>query len=140
MSTVEVFLRKLDMTRSTAPGRWVARCPAHDDNHPSLSIRERDDGVVLVHCFGGCGVDEVLGAVGMNAADLFPKTSTYEPGKRHQGKSWSAADILRGVTFELNLVSIVAYDLAKGKILSDTDKQRLEVAAKRIRAAADFYG
>jgi putative DNA primase/helicase len=33
---------------------WVARCPAHVDRTPSLSIREADDGRLLLHCFAGC--------------------------------------------------------------------------------------
>ena len=35
--------------------RWMARCPAHDDQTPSLSISEGSDGIVLVKCFTGCG-------------------------------------------------------------------------------------
>lgn len=34
--------------------RWIARCPAHDDSEPSLSIGTGDDGRVLLHCFAGC--------------------------------------------------------------------------------------
>src|SRR5438094_550718 len=32
----------------------MARCPAHDDREPSLSIREGDHGKVLVCCHAGC--------------------------------------------------------------------------------------
>src|SRR5829696_3393046 len=38
---------------------WVARCPAHDDRTPSLSIREKG-GKILVHCHTGCPQDAVL--------------------------------------------------------------------------------
>lgn len=34
--------------------QWLARCPAHDDHQPSLSIKETDDGRILFHCFAGC--------------------------------------------------------------------------------------
>src|SRR5205085_10933037 len=44
-------------------GRWTARCPAHDDRHPSLSIRETTDGKVLVYCHAGCKQTVVLGAL-----------------------------------------------------------------------------
>ncbi len=37
---------------------WIARCPAHDDRHPSLSISERD-GKLLVHCHAGCSQESV---------------------------------------------------------------------------------
>jgi putative DNA primase/helicase len=33
---------------------WMAKCPAHDDREPSLSIREADNGKVLVRCHAGC--------------------------------------------------------------------------------------
>jgi hypothetical protein len=42
---------------------WMARCPAHDDREPSLSIREADDGKVLVHCHAGCEQHRVIAAL-----------------------------------------------------------------------------
>jgi len=41
---------------------WITKCPAHDDNNPSLSIREVD-GQVLVHCHAGCAQREVINAL-----------------------------------------------------------------------------
>ena len=42
---------------------WMARCPAHDDSEPSLSLREADDGRLLVHCHAGCGQRKVIEAL-----------------------------------------------------------------------------
>jgi putative DNA primase/helicase len=39
---------------------WMARCPAHDDREPSLSIRETKDGKVLVRCHAGCDQQRVI--------------------------------------------------------------------------------
>jgi putative DNA primase/helicase len=41
---------------------WVARCPAHDDHHPSLNIRAKD-GKVLVKCWAGCSQAAVIEAL-----------------------------------------------------------------------------
>lgn len=41
---------------------WLARCPAHDDAHPSLSLTERN-GRVLAHCHAGCSQQEVIAAL-----------------------------------------------------------------------------
>lgn len=41
---------------------WTARCPAHDDREPSLSIRDAD-GKVLVHCHAGCEQRDVIVAL-----------------------------------------------------------------------------
>jgi putative DNA primase/helicase len=43
-----------------AGGSWTARCPAHDDRRPSLSIRDSDHGKVLVHCHAGCDQHDVI--------------------------------------------------------------------------------
>lgn len=53
-------------------GRYMACCPAHDDRSPSLSIKECDDGRLLIHCFAGCPAVDVLEAVGLSLSDLFP--------------------------------------------------------------------
>ena len=41
-------------------GGWTARCPAHDDRTPSLSIRDTVDGKVLVRCHAGCEQEQVV--------------------------------------------------------------------------------
>ena len=57
-------------------GKWTVRCPAHNDHKPSLSISLGDDGRVLLKCFSGCSVEEVVGAVGLKMKDHFPPTSS----------------------------------------------------------------
>jgi putative DNA primase/helicase len=42
---------------------WTARCPAHDDRAPSLSIGAADNGKLLVHCHAGCEQSEVVAAL-----------------------------------------------------------------------------
>jgi hypothetical protein len=59
--------------RRTSSGKWQARCPAHPDRSPSLSIREGAEGRVLVHCFAGCRLESVLEAAGLRVTDLFPE-------------------------------------------------------------------
>ena len=39
---------------------WMALCPVHHDRKPSLSIREADEGRVLVHCHAGCDQERVI--------------------------------------------------------------------------------
>ena len=42
---------------------WMASCPAHKDDTPSLSIADREDGGVLVHCHARCSQDAVIAAL-----------------------------------------------------------------------------
>ena len=65
------------LTAKLGPGRLVNgqllfRCPAHQDRHPSLSVRELDDGTLLVFCHAGCSTEDVLEAIGLEMADLYP--------------------------------------------------------------------
>jgi len=43
--------------------QWVATCPSHEDSQPSLSIRDAENGKVLVHCHAGCDQALVIGAL-----------------------------------------------------------------------------
>jgi putative DNA primase/helicase len=56
---------------------YLAHCPVHKDSKPSLSLRDLPDGRVLVHCFGGCSQDEVIGALA--SMGLWPGYSARNP-------------------------------------------------------------
>jgi hypothetical protein len=71
--TTDGFLSLVQNVRVTPRG-WIGRCPAHQDKSPSLSIREEDNGQILLHCFAGCPTDEVCAALGLTLRDLFPPT------------------------------------------------------------------
>ncbi len=49
----------------------MACCPAHDDDNPSLSVREGCDGKILLKCFTGCPLDAICAALGLEVSDLF---------------------------------------------------------------------
>lgn len=49
-----------------------ARCPAHDDKNPSLSINEGADGKVILYCHRGCATEAIVEALHLKMTDLFP--------------------------------------------------------------------
>jgi hypothetical protein len=67
---VDEILGQLERVHKTGRG-WSARCPAHEDRNPSLSIAEGDDGRILLRCFAGCPTDRVCGSLGLKLSDLF---------------------------------------------------------------------
>lgn len=81
---VEHVLSRLQGVRQTGEGRWVALCPAHDDAHPSLAVRETPEGKVLLRCWAGCPTSAVLAALGLSWSNLFPDPL---PG-RGRGARW----------------------------------------------------
>lgn len=62
--------------RPAGDGRWMARCPAHSDHTPSLSVREGAGGKVLVHCWAGCDTSAVLAAAGLTWRDISGQPTT----------------------------------------------------------------
>ena len=134
------LLARLEKVKRNGAGRWLACCPAHGDRSPSLSIRETDDGTVLVHCFAGCGAADVLAAVDLSLKDLFPQDLAPGRAQLRPGQRWIPRDALEAVAREALLVVVVAEDVHQGRTPAEADMQRLAQAAGRIRAAAREVG
>lgn len=148
--TADALLSVLGGVRRTGAGRWVARCPSHEDRAPSLSVRELPDGRVLLHCFAGCPTHDVLGAVGLDFAALFPEGQTAvgmamaeaqrdrpRPGLPTRRLGFAAADVLLCVRLEAALAATLASDVARGRVLPEDELARLWTAAGRLAAAAE---
>ncbi len=69
---LERLLSRLERVRCHGDS-YMARCPAHDDHTPSLSIRTSKTGDVLLHCFAGCSPESVVAACGLSLRDLFAR-------------------------------------------------------------------
>jgi hypothetical protein len=136
MSRVAILLDRLGGVKQAAPGRWNARCPAHEDRSPSLSVRELDDGRILIHDFGGCSTADVLAALGLAMADLFPKRlpgHSYAPSHSRI----PARDLLEIISEETSVVALVAADFLARRTIAEADWTRLATAASRIHRARD---
>lgn len=59
--SAETIARALGGHRAGAT--WMARCPAHDDGKPSLSISAGKGGKILVRCHAGCDQRSVIAAL-----------------------------------------------------------------------------
>lgn len=134
--SADLLLSKLDGVKRTGEGRYLARCPAHADKRASLSIREADGEKILVHCFAGCSVHEVVSAAGLEISDLFPpRPSDPAHAGKPERRPFPATDILRAIGFEALVVSCAAATMATGEPLALADRDRLKLAASRIQDA-----
>ena len=81
--TAEHVARALGKARRTGK-QWTARCPAHDDQDPGLSIANADDGRLLVRCHAGCDQSRVIDA--LRDRGLWPETvDAPSPRQRKSG-------------------------------------------------------
>jgi len=133
----ETLLDRLDGVKHTGPGRFMARCPAHDDRSPSLGVKDCGDGVTVVNCLAGCETEDVLSAVGLTFSDLYPERIATEHSYKPVHQRFDARQALRVLRSEATLVAIAAENIAKGITLSDEDRDRVFNSACRIRAASD---
>lgn len=129
---IDLLLDRLDRVKTTGPGTWLASCPTsnhkHGDRSRGLSLREGDDGRVLLHCFAGCAAHEVVEAVGLELTDLFPAKQVEYPhfpprhgftGQVRRRIAWR--NVFEGIQRDLRVCSLAFSDLARGKAFSQID-------------------
>jgi hypothetical protein len=132
--TAETLLSHLEKSRRTGHGTWIACCPAHDDKSPSMTIRELEDGRVLLHCFAGCEVQAVLGAVGLDFDALFPpKPIDYAKPMR---RPFPAADVVEAIMRDALTLQQIAISLEA--VADPCHRPALQGIVARVAAARDL--
>lgn len=84
----EIVLPRLQRVQKTADG-FQARCPAHEDNSPSLSLGYGTKHPVIFNCHAGCAPEDILKALGLEWADL-----TAPREERKQGGKFGRTEII----------------------------------------------
>ncbi|WP_374379002.1 AAA family ATPase [Pseudomonas fluvialis] len=106
--------------------RYMARCPAHQDKSPSLSLSRGTGGHALVNCYAGCETRDVLAAVGLELRDLFPENLSHEQRQQYRRNKLEAERCFEALVIE------AAKGEAKVSNLSDESTARLALAKERI--------
>lgn len=123
------FLDYLEKVRANGSQKWMACCPAHDDRSPSLSIRETDDGSILINCFSGCTADEITDSLGLKLTDLFAdKNYTFTANKIPRKK------LEKALMHELTVLNIAINSRHERHEIHPDDKDREKLSVKRIEA------
>jgi hypothetical protein len=78
---VAEMLPSLESVHARGQGRWSARCPAHSDKSPSLTVAEGEKGILL-KCWAGCSLEEITGTLGLTVKDLFFDALSTDPHQR----------------------------------------------------------
>jgi hypothetical protein len=140
-SPAQLILSRLDGVRQSGAG-WCAICPAHEDRTPSLSVSEGHNGAALLHCFGGCDAADVLGAIGLTLADLFPAPVRHitREGRRAALDGYKRTALLAAIGVaarEATVAAITARAIERREPLTPEDIARVQVAAIRLRDARE---
>ena len=140
ISPLDQILSELPSARPSRRG-YRADCPNGHRSRGNLSIKQGDDGRVLLRCFSGCSTSEIVWGLGLELSDLFerPITANFTTEQKRRlrqlakEKQWKIA--LESLPLEIAVVEIAAVKLSKGEPLNEPDHLRLELAGKRITSA-----
>ena len=137
--TAEMIAKALDGRRSG--GGWMARCPAHDDCNPSLSICDADDGKVLVRCHAGCDQEQVIAK--LRSRGLWPGNgrrlfTRFAPGSvekkteadRDDAKRTAVADAIWRAARPSDGTLVKPYFISRGLYLPATPMLRFHPGLK----------
>ncbi len=91
------LLSLLRNVKRAGKGRWTACCPAHDDRHPSLSIKELDYGNGSQMILGGVAREIFWGPSGSHSTICIPNVRPITEGQEFGGRSipWTCCVALR---------------------------------------------
>ncbi len=134
------FLSRLQKVRKTGKESWIACCPSHGDNNPSMSISVGTDGRVLVHCFSHqCSIDDITGAVGMEVKDLMPENLGFHRIKPLR-MGVNPKDALCAIKTDLYGALVMAKMVQRGEKLTDADSLFLAQMIGRLQLTIDLAG
>jgi hypothetical protein len=130
---IDRVLSRLEGVRCSGAG-WMAKCPHHGDRQASLSLKEADDGKVLLHCFAGCANADVVMRLGLSPVDLFPAGSR---GRLH-ARVWLGSIAMNGAgrpALGDEQVAALLAELARLAKVRNTLGQAVGDALKTVAAA-----
>ena len=130
--TIDQLLSRLDKVKANSndPNKWLARCPAHNDRSPSLGIKQTGEGKILIHCFSGCAVTDIVGAIGLTLADLMPNDPTHKKGVKPP--RFNRFELFNILYFESIILRLAIRELLNKTELSSADLERITKAESII--------
>lgn len=135
---ITVLLSRLEKVTAKGKNNWMACCPSHEDKTPSLALHEDHNGLILIKCFAGCEVLDVLAAVDMQMEDLFPNGSpgNFRSWQRLEDeyKNKQGNKELQGIQEDVLVLEMARQMRKRGERLSKTDLDREQVAYKKVRS------
>lgn len=84
----EILLPKLEGVTQLG-GYWKARCPAHEDRMPSMTIGRGTSQPIVIRCHAGCDSADILDRLGLTWADLCEPREEGTAGARRDNGEWT---------------------------------------------------
>lgn len=130
----EEILARFSKVYKSGEGEYQCLCPSHNDRTASLGLKFKEDKMIL-NCFAGCSMEDIIGAVGLSWADVMPNSidTEYKPEKRFNPYS-----VLKATRQDLLFIAVCAGHVASGKVLDKEDSEKLFNITGRLRDVYDY--
>ncbi len=129
MADLHKIVSCLEQVKSNGTDKWLACCPAHDDRSPSLAIKQVDD-KILLHCFAGCSMAEIVGSIGLELSYLMPDRPPYHKGSTTP--KFNKYELFDKVVYEGGILCVTIQQLINCVSLSADDLKRIKLAVDTI--------
>lgn len=85
---LDEFLTHLDGVKPTGKDKYMACCPVHGDETPSLSVAVKDvkgTRKILLKCFAGCRTEDIVRELGLSMQDLIVNPTAKQDFQKSRG-------------------------------------------------------
>ena len=130
------FVRHLEGVKAKGHGKWMAKCPAHDDSDPSLAIAEARNGNILLKCFCGCSALDITHALGLRLEDLFADAYEEAPMAFAQREMAAKKQLEQKLSHARSYLEILTASMANGKSVTDAEIKQ----GKEFKALLNKHG
>jgi hypothetical protein len=89
----------------------------------------------LLHCFGGCDVHAITGALGIALSDLFPERLGHSLRSIKRQRLITPTQALEIINIDALFIAVTVCDLARQALVNESIKDKLLLAASRINLA-----
>lgn len=127
---LHVLLSRLPKARKLGESKWIANCPGHDDKSPSMGIKLVDDRI-LIHCFSGCSVEEILSPLSLTVADLFPDRQRLD-GNKPKVEKFNRYELFPVLVHHARILYLSFQKFLNGEEMTVSDLKSIEQAMKAI--------
>jgi hypothetical protein len=115
--TLSDFLAVLTDVKTRAGGRYMARCPAHEDSSPSLSVQAGEQ-AILLRCFAACTPLEIVSSLKLTMSDLFFGTPTKQAVRKAHAEQFRKRRVQQQREYKIALAREAMYEVMESEGIS----------------------
>lgn len=135
--SLQDIAKSLPKCKQVGANKYVACCPAHNDNSPSLHITMGHNQDVIVHCFAGCSQDAVINS--LKLLGLWPEKEKDDFDFKPKYNPFNDDRKLKAYDHAVLVLSIAEHDINLGKELTEADSECINKAKETVANLAQYF-